>query len=41
VNEELVVELGEPDTVNDVGAIDFIVVADDDCVPPSETLQFV
>lgn len=41
VNDELVVELGEPATVRAVGAMDVIVVADEDCVPPSETLQFV
>jgi hypothetical protein len=41
VNEVLDVELGEPATVNAVGAIAVIVVEDEDCVPPSETLQFV
>jgi hypothetical protein len=41
VNDELLVELGEPVTVRAVGAIDVIVVVEEDCVPPSETLQFV
>jgi hypothetical protein len=40
-NEEFVVELGEPDTVSVEGATDLMVVVDEDCVPPSETLQFV
>ena len=41
VNDVFVEELGEPETVRLDGAIDFIVVVDELCVPPSETLQLV
>ena len=41
VNDVLVDALGEPVTVKEDGATDFIVVVDELCVPPSETLQFV
>jgi hypothetical protein len=40
LNEELPEADGVPSTVRDVGAIDSIVVVDDDWVAPSDTLQF-